>query len=85
MIEKAIVYTVNIGDSEDPYLMAGFPLMDWQNTEQGKFVMEHAVEQPVYYCKVSPEYLGYRVEVHARIAQKDLSLMYLKWGDPCQK
>jgi hypothetical protein len=73
-----IVHKFKMGDVEDPYLMAAAPLWEWENTEQGKWVMTHAVKQPVFYCKPNDSH-GYTVEIHAELKSKDLMYYFLKW------
>jgi hypothetical protein len=69
-----------MGDVEDPYLYAGFPLHEWQQTEHGKWVMEHAVGEIVFYCNPDPSTYGYRVDVVGELEEKDCTYLRLKWG-----
>ena len=41
---KYIVHTIEMGDVEDPYLYAGFPISEWQQTEMGRWVMENVMK-----------------------------------------
>jgi hypothetical protein len=43
------VHEFNMGDVEDPDLYAAQPLYEWQQSEQGKWIMEHAVEPPFWH------------------------------------
>jgi hypothetical protein len=36
------VHEFNLGDVEDPDLYAAEPIMAWQNTEAGQWVMQHS-------------------------------------------
>ena len=45
---KFTVHTFNMGDVEDPEIYAAGPLFEWQNTENGKWVMENAVDKPTF-------------------------------------
>jgi hypothetical protein len=74
-----LVHSFNMGDSEDPYLMAVFPLSDWEKTEQGQYVLEHAVEKPTFFCDVDHERLGYRVNIYAYLKEEDLTFYFLKF------
>ena len=51
---EVCLHSFSMGDVEDPYLYAGFPIHEWQQTEHGKWVMEHAVEPPTFYCNADP-------------------------------
>ena len=48
-ISDVAVHSFTMGDVEDPDLYAAQPIMDWQNSKQGQWVMEHAVERPFWH------------------------------------
>lgn len=73
------VHDFFLGDSDDPYLMAAFPLSEWEKSEQGRYVLEHAVEQPTFFCDVDHERLGYRVSIYAYLKEEDLTFYFLKF------
>lgn len=75
------VHSFFIGDCEDPYLMAGFPLAEWEKTDAGRFVKEHAIEQPVFYCEQNFARMGYNVAIYARLKPADLTFYFLKYHD----
>jgi hypothetical protein len=77
--KATLVHSFNMGDVEDPYLMAAFPLHDWEKSEQGQYVMEHAVEQPTFVCDVDHERMGYRVNIYAYLKEEDLTFYFLKF------
>ena len=79
-IHKIVVHKFSIGDVEDPDLYAAEPLWKWQESEQGKFVMEHAVEVPVWHRKVDAQNYGHQYVVVAELEAKKLSEFYLRWG-----
>jgi hypothetical protein len=78
-MKKILIEQIYMGDSEDPYLMAAFPLSDWQKTEKGQWVMANAQEQPVYYCAVDPERMGYQIQISAVLTEEAETEMYLRW------
>ena len=47
-IHNIVVHRFSLSDVEDPELYAAQPIWEWQQTETGKWVMEHAVEAPVW-------------------------------------
>ena len=79
-IHKIVVHKFSIGDVEDPDLYAAEPLWKWQESEQGKFVMEHAVEVPVWHRQVDAHNFGHQYIVVAELEAKKLSEFYLRWG-----
>jgi hypothetical protein len=77
--KATLVHSFNMGDVEDPYLMAAFPLHDWEKSEQGQYVMKNAVEQPTFVCDVDHERMGYRVNIYAYLKEEDLTFYFLKF------
>ena len=75
-----IVHREFIGDSEDPYVYAGFALGEWGQTEKGAWVLEHAVERPVFHCAPNVNNFGYDAIVNANFSDKDATYFILKWG-----
>ena len=71
-----------MGDVEDPYLYAAEPIWKWQQTDHGQWVMEHSLEQPVFYCKPDPHQWGYKVEISGELEDKDAVVYLLKYGQP---
>lgn len=78
-IKNVTVFTFTVGDVEDPDLYAGEPLFKWQESEMGKWVLEHAVEVPVWNRIVDPTSLSYRYIIRAKLKAPDLTFFYLKW------
>lgn len=74
------VHEFNMGDVEDPDLYASEPLWQWQQSEAGKWVMEHAVETPFWHRIVNPYTFGYSYYVIARLKEKDQLYWKLKWS-----
>lgn len=79
-IHKVVVYKFSMGDVEDPDLYAAQPMWDWQESEQGKFVMEHAVDKPEWHRLVDYTRYGYQYAITAELETKKLSEFYLRWG-----
>lgn len=81
-IHKVVVHAFRMGDVEDPDLWAGQSLYDWQESDQGKFVMEHAIETPSWHREIDSYSMGWKYAIVAEIEHKKLSEFYLKWGNP---
>lgn len=75
-----ILHEFFMGDVEDPYLYAGFPIAEWQETEKGRWVMEHAKHEMVFHCMPSAETMGYRVVITGELEEADEIIFRLKWG-----
>ena len=79
-IHKVVVHTFTVGDVEDPDLYAAAPIYQWQESDCGKYVMEHAVETPTFHQSLDYESFGYRYAITAELESKKLSEFYLRWG-----
>jgi len=79
-IHKVTVHAFSVGDVEDPDIYAAEPIWKWQQTDAGKFVMEHAIETPSYHQQLDYNSFGYRYAIVAELEAKKLSEFYLRWG-----
>jgi hypothetical protein len=73
------VHEFTMGDVEDPDLYAAQPLHEWQQSEEGQWVMEHAVETPFWHRHIDPYDYGYKYYVIARLKEQDQIYWTLKW------
>ena len=80
-VKTVVVHRFLMGDVEDPDLYAAEPMWKWQQSEQGAWVMEHAVESPVWHRQADPYNYGYQYAISAKLTTKDLTYFYLKWGN----
>jgi len=74
-----MVHSFPMSDVEDPDLYAAQPLWDWQETEAGKWVMEHAVEKPYWVRRADPNNYGFRYYIFARMSEANQIYWQLKW------
>jgi hypothetical protein len=79
-IHKVIVHRFRLGDVEDPDLYAAEPLYKWQESDPGKFVMEHAIDKPTWHRQLDQSTYGYQYVIEAELEMKKLSEYYLKYG-----
>jgi hypothetical protein len=79
-MQQITFHTFTMGDVEDPYLYAAFPISDWQKTEHGKWCMEHAVGEPIFHCNADPGAWGFRVTIVGELEDQDCTYLKLKWG-----
>ena len=78
-ISDVVVASFKIGDVDDPDLYAAQPICEWQETEAGRWVMEHAMEQPFWHRVAEPMHWGYRYHIVARLKEPDELYWTLKW------
>jgi len=79
-IHKVVVHRFRLSDVEDPDLYAAEPLHKWEKSEQGQFVMQHAIDKPEWHRNVDHLTYGYQYAIVAELEKKKLSEFYLKWG-----
>lgn len=74
------VHEFQLADSEDPELYAADPLLRWQNSEVGQWVMANAVEQPYWVKIIDHSSYCYRFRIMARMSDANQTFWRLKWG-----
>jgi hypothetical protein len=79
-IHTVTVHQFRIGDVEDPDLYAAQPLWEWQESEMGKWVMERAVEPPIWHRQPDMIVWGLMYVVTAKLKDIDYTFWALKWG-----
>lgn len=79
-IYKTVVYQFELSDVEDPILYAAEPIIDWQNSEQGSWVMKHAVEPPEWNRFEEAVSWTHKFYITAKLKDKDYTYFLLKWG-----
>jgi len=78
-IHKIVVHRFRVGDAEDPDLYAAEPILDWERQPSGKFIMEHAIEKPVWYRALDHNTYGYQYSIIAELEKKKLAEYYLRF------
>lgn len=71
------VHEITMSDIEDPDLFVADPIMRWQDTAQGKFVMQHAVEPPYWQRMNDFVNFGYRYRIMARLSEQHQTFLKL--------
>jgi len=78
-IHKVVVHRFRIGDVEDPEIYAAEPIYNWQQSDAGKFVMEHAIDEPVWLKDIDSESWSYQYVIVAELEKKKLAEFYLRF------
>ena len=84
-IHKVIVHKFRMGDVEDPILYASQPMCEWEASEQGQWVMAHAVETPVWHQQPDMLTWGHQFIITAKLRGRDYTYWVMKWGSPLDK
>jgi hypothetical protein len=72
---RVLAAELRMSDSDDPYLMAAFPLHQWQQTTRGKFIMENCLQEPTFICQTDPVTMAWKIKVTAYLTSAD-ALIY---------
>lgn len=74
------VHEIRMADVEDPEIYLAEPLIQWQNSDQGQWLMEHAEQTP--YWLQNCNYSSYQVEyrIFARLSEHNETYWRLRWG-----
>lgn len=75
------VHEIRLGDVDDPDIYVAGTIWDWQQTEAGKFVIEHAVNNPYWIQSMDSDSWGYVYKIIARLGEPDQLFWTLKWGN----
>lgn len=76
--KTVIVHTFSMGDVEDPDLYAAQPLWEWQESQEGKWVMENCVEPPVWHRSADVLTYGHTYSITAKLVGPALTAWLLK-------
>ena len=72
-------HEISMSDVEDPDLFVAEPIWKWQQTEAGKFIMEHAVKPPYWTRHLDHVTYGYKYRIMARLSEQHETFFRLKF------
>jgi hypothetical protein len=76
---KITFHRFNMGDVEDVDVYVAGPIHDWQQTEQGRWVMENAYNL-TYHTQVDASHWGIDVAIRGEINDpKKITEYFLRW------
>ena len=71
-----LVKEIRMGDVEDPYLYAAFPLHEWEQSEEYKWLRTQC-DDMVFFCDAHD--YGFMIRVYAPLEGKALTYYNLKY------
>ncbi len=74
-----VVHTIRMGDVEDPDLMVAQPIYEWQQTEEGKWIMENSNPTPSWHRNNDLYDYSYVYQIRAYLTHKQLTFWKLKY------
>ena len=76
---EIVVHRFTVPWSEDAVLTAAAPLYEWEQSDAGKWVMEHAVEKPRWERYTEHVALNERFAIIARLTAQDQTYFRLAY------
>lgn len=77
---SVIVHTIRMGDVEDPDLYVAQPIYEWQQSEEGKWIMANSLPVPSWHRDTDHMTMGYRYTIRAYLSPKNYTFWKLKYG-----
>ena len=77
-VREVVVHEFTMGDVDDPDLYAAQPLWEWQQSEQGQWIMLNAIETPSWYRIPDSMQYGYKYQVRAKLSGPRLTEYLLR-------
>ena len=78
---KVIVHTIEMGDVEDPEIYAAEPIIKFENTDKGRWLMANSYKQLEFTIQPNSRTYGYKISIWSYLTEKDLTYYSLKWGE----
>jgi hypothetical protein len=75
-----VVHEFSMGDVDDPDLYAAEPLLAWEKSDAGQWVMKNSADTPTWYRIADPMSYGYKYQIHAKLMGPALTEWLLKYG-----
>ena len=74
-----IVKRIRMSDVEDPDLFVSQPIYDWQQTDEGKYVMQNSKPEPMWVRSVDTNTYGYIYSIKAYLTPEQITFYKLKF------
>lgn len=78
---NVVVKTIVMSDVEDPDLFVAEPMYQWQQSDEGQWIMNNSQETPYWTRMVDPTLMGWRYRIVARLSEPNEMFWRLKWGN----
>lgn len=80
-VKTIVVHEFTMGDVEDPDLYAATPLIEWEKSDIGQWIMNNACDTPTWYRMADPATYGYKYQIRAKLMGPALTEWLLRYGD----
>lgn len=78
-IVECVVHIININEVDDPDLFIAAPIIDWQQTESGKWIMKHSNPTPVWQRLINYNTWSCTYAIKAYLTPEQLTYWKLKF------
>jgi hypothetical protein len=76
---ECLVHTIKMGDVEDPDLYVEQPIWEWQQTEEGQWIMRNSSPSPMWKRTFDQPSYGHLYKIHAYLKPIDYTYWSLKY------
>ena len=73
-----LVKEIAMGDCEDPYLYAAFPISEWEKSDEAKW-LKSKCDDLVFFCDNDPSSWGFKIRIYAPLTGEALTYYNLKY------
>ena len=80
-MRKIVFHQFRLGDVEDPEIYAAGPIIDWERTEAGQWIMENAHDTR-FHIHTDYDTYGYKVTITGQLEEQDEVYYRLKYDLP---
>ena len=74
-----IVHTIRVGDAEDPDLYAASPMIEWEKSAAGRWIMKNSMPTPSWHREIDHVTWGYKYHIRAYLSPEQLTYFKLKY------
>lgn len=79
-VHKIVVHEFSMAALEDPIIEAAPKLLEWEHSEQGQWVMAHALETPMWHKQEDHMHYLVKFAIIAKLRGRDYTFWTMKWG-----
>ena len=76
-----LIKEILMGDVEDPYLYAAFPISEWEKSEEYQYIRSQCTnpDDMVFFCDADPNTFGFKIRIYAPLEGEALTYYNLKY------
>jgi hypothetical protein len=79
-VKTVVVHEFTMGDVEDPDLYAAQPLIEWEKSDLGQWVIKNAYDTPTWHRMADAVSYGYKYRITAKLMGPALTEWWLRYG-----